>query len=153
MPVRLGAEYVDQNDQRRAPVMLHRAILGSLERFIGMLIENHAGAMPPWLAPVQAVVCCISEPSADYAAKITQSLKNKALEFRPICVVKKSLVKFGNTACKRFRTSLSLATRKRKTGQSPCVGLVAWIWAPSLRRLCRPPERGRRQPAQCRSAG
>lgn len=77
MPVRLGAEYVDQNDQRRAPVMLHRAILGSLERFIGMLIENHAGAMPPWLAPVQAVVCCISEPSADYAAKITQSLKKQ----------------------------------------------------------------------------
>ena len=77
MPVRLGAEYMDQNDQRRPPVMLHRAILGSLERFIGMLIENHAGAMPPWLAPVQAVVCCISEPSADYAAEITQSLKKQ----------------------------------------------------------------------------
>ena len=77
MPVRLGAEYVDQNDQRRPPVMLHRAILGSLERFIGMLIENHAGAMPPWLAPVQAVVCCISEPSADYAAQIAQSLKKQ----------------------------------------------------------------------------
>ncbi|MGE8656991.1 MAG: threonine--tRNA ligase [Achromobacter sp.] len=77
MPVRLGAEYVDQNDQRRPPVLLHRAILGSLERFIGMLIENHAGAMPPWLAPVQAVVCCISEPSADYAAEITQSLKKQ----------------------------------------------------------------------------
>lgn len=77
MPVRLGAEYVDQNDQRRPPVMLHRAILGSLERFIGMLIENHAGAMPPWLAPVQAVVCCISEPSADYAAEIMQSLKKQ----------------------------------------------------------------------------
>lgn len=77
MPVRLGAEYVDQNDQRRPPVMLHRAILGSFERFIGMLIENHAGAMPPWLAPVQAVVCCISEPSADYAAQIMQTLKKQ----------------------------------------------------------------------------
>ncbi|QFA67540.1 threonyl-tRNA synthetase [Bordetella pertussis] len=77
MPVRLGAEYVDQNDQRRPPVMLHRAILGSLERFIGMLIENHAGAMPPWLAPLQAVVCCISEHSAEYAAQITQSLKKQ----------------------------------------------------------------------------
>ena len=88
MPVRLGAEYVDQNDQRRPPVMLHRAILGSLERFIGMLIENHAGAMPPWLAPVQAVVCCISEPSADYAAQIAQSLKNKALGLNRICAVK-----------------------------------------------------------------
>ncbi|WP_459614414.1 threonine--tRNA ligase [Bordetella sp. 2513F-2] len=77
MPARLGAEYVDPNDQRRTPVMLHRAILGSLERFIGMLIENHAGAMPPWLAPVQAVVCCISEHSADYAAQITQTLKKQ----------------------------------------------------------------------------
>lgn len=77
MPVRLGAEYVDAGDQRRAPVMLHRAILGSFERFIGMLIENHAGAMPPWLAPVQAVVCCISEPSAEYAAQITQSLQKQ----------------------------------------------------------------------------
>ena len=77
MPVRLGAEFVDQNDQRRPPVMLHRAILGSLERFIGMLIENHAGAMPPWLSPVQVAVCCISEHSADYAAQITQSLKKQ----------------------------------------------------------------------------
>src|SRR5690606_37308016 len=77
MPQRLGAEYVDAQDQRRAPVMLHRAILGSLERFIGMLIENHAGAMPPWLAPVQAVVCCISEPSAEYASEIAQSLKKQ----------------------------------------------------------------------------
>lgn len=77
MPQRLGAEYVDQNDQRKVPVMLHRAILGSLERFIGMLIENHAGAMPPWLAPVQAVVCCISESSAGYASQITQSLKKQ----------------------------------------------------------------------------
>ncbi len=77
MPERLGAEYVDEHDQRRTPVMLHRAILGSLERFIGMLIENYAGAMPPWLAPVQAVVCCISESSAHYAAQITQSLKKQ----------------------------------------------------------------------------
>ncbi|HEY9460070.1 MAG TPA: threonine--tRNA ligase [Paralcaligenes sp.] len=75
MPQRLGAEYVDANDQRKAPVMLHRAILGSFERFIGILIENHAGAMPPWLAPEQVVVCCISDPSADYAAEVAQSLK------------------------------------------------------------------------------
>jgi len=79
MPQRLGAVYVDAQDQRVAPVMLHRAILGSLERFIGMLIENYAGAMPPWLAPVQAVVCCISESSADYAASIAQGLKKQGL--------------------------------------------------------------------------
>ena len=77
MPDRLGAEYVDANDQRRTPVMLHRAILGSFERFIGMLIENHAGALPAWLAPQHAVVCCISEPSAEYAREIAVSLKKQ----------------------------------------------------------------------------
>ena len=77
MPARLGAEYVDANDQRRTPVMLHRAILGSFERFIGMLIENHAGALPAWLAPYHAVVCCISEPSAEYAEQLALSLKKQ----------------------------------------------------------------------------
>lgn len=77
MPQRLGAEYVDAHDTRQTPVMLHRAILGSLERFIGMLIENYAGALPPWLAPVQAVVCCISESSAHYAKELTESLKKQ----------------------------------------------------------------------------
>ncbi|NLY64465.1 MAG: threonine--tRNA ligase [Alcaligenaceae bacterium] len=75
MPVRLGAEYVDAADQRRAPVMVHRAILGSLERFIGMLIENYAGALPPWLAPEQVVVCPISDVFADYANKVVDILK------------------------------------------------------------------------------
>ncbi len=75
MPARLGAEYVDASDQRKTPVMLHRAILGSLERFIGMLIENHAGAMPPWLAPEQVVVCTISEIFSDYATDVVTKLK------------------------------------------------------------------------------
>ncbi|MGE8547122.1 threonine--tRNA ligase [Alcaligenes sp. WGS1538] len=79
MPARLGAEFVDAQDQRRVPVMLHRAILGSLERFIGMLIENHAGALPAWLAPEHAVVCCISEGSADYAQAVAQELKKRGL--------------------------------------------------------------------------
>ncbi|WP_299451903.1 threonine--tRNA ligase [uncultured Pigmentiphaga sp.] len=77
MPGRLGAEYVDQNDQRVTPVMLHRAILGSMERFIGMLIEHFGGAMPPWLAPVQAVVCSISEATAEYAQSVAQTLKKQ----------------------------------------------------------------------------
>src|SRR5690606_9670623 len=77
MPARLGAEYVDANDQRRTPVMLHRAIPGSSERFIGILIQNPAGALPAWLSPLHAVVCCISEPSAEYAEKIALSLKKQ----------------------------------------------------------------------------
>ncbi len=77
MPARLGAEYVDASDQRKTPVMLHRAILGSLERFIGMLIENYAGAMPPWLAPEQVVVCTISETFSDYANQVVAELKKQ----------------------------------------------------------------------------
>ena len=75
MPGRLGAEYVSEDNVRRTPVMLHRAILGSLERFIGILIENHAGALPLWLAPVQAVVMSISEHQGEYAASVAEKLR------------------------------------------------------------------------------
>jgi threonyl-tRNA synthetase len=74
MPGRLGAEYVGEDNSRHTPVMLHRAILGSLERFIGILIENHAGALPLWLAPVQVVVSNISESQSDYVASVTETL-------------------------------------------------------------------------------
>ncbi len=74
MPARLGAEYVDEHSQRRHPVMLHRAIVGSMERFIGILIEHHAGLFPAWLAPVQAVVMNITDAQADYAAEVVQTL-------------------------------------------------------------------------------
>jgi threonyl-tRNA synthetase len=75
MPQRLGAEYVAEDNTRRTPVMLHRAIVGSLERFIGILIENHAGALPLWLAPVQAVVLTITDRQAAYATAVTARLK------------------------------------------------------------------------------
>jgi threonyl-tRNA synthetase len=75
LPGRLGSEYVDADDQRRVPVMLHRAIVGSLERFIGVLIEHHAGAMPLWLAPVQAVVMTITDRQKAYAEQVTRALK------------------------------------------------------------------------------
>jgi threonyl-tRNA synthetase len=79
LPGRLGAEYVDEDNTRKVPVMLHRAILGSLERFIGILIENYAGALPVWLAPVQAVVLNISEGQADYASGVTAELQAAGL--------------------------------------------------------------------------
>lgn len=82
MPVRLGAEYVAEDNTRKIPVMLHRAILGSLERFIGMLIENHAGALPLWLAPEQVVVLNISEAQAEYAQSVTQDLKKQGFRVR-----------------------------------------------------------------------
>ncbi|BDD93847.1 threonine--tRNA ligase [Pandoraea sp. XJJ-1] len=82
MPERLDAEYVAEDNSRRRPVMLHRAILGSLERFIGILIEHHAGAMPVWLAPEQVIVLNVSEKTADYAQAVTKKLKEQGLRAR-----------------------------------------------------------------------
>ncbi|WP_201315466.1 threonine--tRNA ligase [Dyella sp. EPa41] len=77
MPERLGAEYVDEHSQRRHPVMLHRAIVGSMERFIGILIEHHAGLLPTWLAPVQAAVFSITDAQGDYVREVAQTLVDK----------------------------------------------------------------------------
>ena len=79
MPQRLGAEYVTDTSDRKHPVMLHRAILGSLERFIGILIEQHAGALPVWLAPVQVVVLNITDTQADYAQEVAKSLQKQGV--------------------------------------------------------------------------
>jgi threonyl-tRNA synthetase len=79
MPERLGAEYVDESSTKRHPVMLHRAIVGSMERFIGILIEHHAGALPTWLAPVQAVVLNITDAQAEYADQVRKSLVGQGL--------------------------------------------------------------------------
>ncbi|HNT37557.1 MAG TPA: threonine--tRNA ligase [Rubrivivax sp.] len=79
MAERLGAEYVAEDSGRRTPVMLHRAIVGSLERFIGILIEQHAGALPTWLAPVQVVVASITDAHADYARSVAKSLQKQEL--------------------------------------------------------------------------
>jgi threonyl-tRNA synthetase len=79
MAERLGAEYVAEDSSHRPPVMLHRAIVGSLERFIGILIEQHAGALPAWLAPVQVVVASISENQAEYAQEVAKMLQKQGL--------------------------------------------------------------------------
>ena len=77
MPTRLGAEFVAEDNSRRPPVMLHRAILGSLERFIGILLEHHAGVLPLWLAPVQLAALSIAERFVPYAEEIVEILKNQ----------------------------------------------------------------------------
>jgi threonyl-tRNA synthetase len=79
LPERLGAEYIGEDGAAHRPVMLHRAILGSFERFIGILIENHAGRFPAWLAPVQAVVMNITDGQADYCRKAAEFLRNQGL--------------------------------------------------------------------------
>jgi threonyl-tRNA synthetase len=77
MPGRLDAQYVAEDGTRRVPVMLHRAILGSFERFIGILIEHYEGAFPIWLAPEQAVIVNITDAQGEYAKEMTQSLQDK----------------------------------------------------------------------------
>ena len=79
LPVRLDAEFVDEDNSRKPPVMLHRAILGSMERFIGILIEHHAGAFPLWLSPMQAVVMNISQAQEEYATQVAQTMRAAGL--------------------------------------------------------------------------
>jgi len=79
MPERLGAEYVTESGERATPMVLHRAIVGSLERFIGILLEQHAGALPAWLAPVQVVVTPISDGQADYARDAAKALQKQGV--------------------------------------------------------------------------
>ncbi len=79
MPEKFDLFYIDKNGDKKRPVMLHRTILGSIERFMGILIENYAGAFPLWLAPVQAVIVPVKEENIDYANKVIQSLKEKGL--------------------------------------------------------------------------
>jgi threonyl-tRNA synthetase len=76
MPARLGATYVAENNERKTPVMIHRAILGSLERFIGILTEEYAGLFPTWIAPKQVVVMNITDKQSDYANEVVEKLNN-----------------------------------------------------------------------------
>jgi threonyl-tRNA synthetase len=82
MPGRLGASYIAEDGSKQAPVMLHRAILGSLERFIGILIEQHAGTFPVWLSPVQAMVLDIADRHADYASQIMRELEQQGIRVK-----------------------------------------------------------------------
>ncbi|MEX3582184.1 MAG: threonine--tRNA ligase [Burkholderia sp.] len=82
LPERLGTEYVAEDNSRRRPVMLHRAIVGSMERFLGILIEHHAGAMPSWLAPVQVVVLNIAENQVEYVRSLSQSLQKQGFRVK-----------------------------------------------------------------------
>ncbi|MGH8290976.1 MAG: threonine--tRNA ligase [Steroidobacteraceae bacterium] len=83
MPGRLGAYYIDEHSQKRIPVMLHRAMFGSLERFLAILLEHHAGRLPAWLSPVQAVVMSITDRQDEYVRSVTESLQNQGVRALP----------------------------------------------------------------------
>ena len=117
MPERLGAEYVDEHSARRHPVMLHRAIVGSMERFIGILIENHAGAFPPWLAPVQAVVANITDAQADYVREVQKVLANQG--FRVISDLRNEKIgyKIREHTLQKVPYLLVVGDREKEQGQ------------------------------------
>lgn len=116
MPGRLGAEFVDEDNTRKVPVMLHRAILGSLERFIGILIENHAGSLPLWLAPVQAVVLNISEKQADYAENVVNSLRAAGLRAVSDLRNEKITYKIREHSLNRLPYQLIVGDKEKESG-------------------------------------
>jgi threonyl-tRNA synthetase len=117
MPERLGATYIAEDNARRVPVMLHRAILGSLERFIGILIEHHAGAFPLWLAPVQAVVLNITDRQAAYCEEIAKSLQDKGFRVDLDLRNEKIGFKIREHTLQRTPYLLVVGDREMETGQ------------------------------------
>ena len=117
MPARLGAEYVDENSQRRHPVMLHRAIVGSMERFIGILIEHHAGQFPAWLAPVQAVVMNITDAQADWVDEVRKTLANQGFRVDADLRNEKIGYKIREHTLQRVPYLLVVGDREKENGQ------------------------------------
>ena len=117
MPVRLHAEFVDSDNTRKSPVMLHRAIVGSLERFIGILIENFAGAMPVWLAPVQAVVASITDSQADYAQSVAKTLQNRGFRVQADLRSEKISLKIRELSLQKVPYILVVGDKEKASGQ------------------------------------
>ena len=116
MPGRLGAEYVDEHSARRHPVMLHRAIVGSMERFIGILIEHHAGLLPSWLAPVQAVVMNITDAQADAVESIGKALANQGFRVATDLRNEKIGYKIREHTLQRVPYLLVIGDREKENG-------------------------------------
>ena len=117
MPGRLGAEYVDENSQRRHPVMLHRAIVGSMERFIGILIEHHEGRYPAWLAPVQAVVMNITDAQADAVQTASETLAAQGFRVQSDLRNEKIGYKIREHTLQRVPYLLVVGDREKENGQ------------------------------------
>jgi threonyl-tRNA synthetase len=117
MPVRLHAEFVDADNTRKPPVMLHRAIVGSLERFIGILIENFAGAMPVWLAPVQTVVASITDSQADYAQSVAKTLQNRGFRVQADLRSEKISLKIRELSLQKVPYILVVGDKEKASGQ------------------------------------
>lgn len=117
LPVRLGAEYVAENNERKHPVMLHRAIVGSMERFIGILIENYAGAMPVWLAPVQAMVLNIADAQAEYVNQVVAELKKNGFRVASDLRNEKITYKIREHSLQKLPYLLVVGDKEMQSGQ------------------------------------
>ncbi len=116
MPERLDAEYVGEDGARHRPVMLHRAIVGSLERFIGILIEQHAGALPVWLAPVQVVVTGITDAQADYVRSVAKTLRNQGFRVETDLRNEKITYKIREHSLQKLPYILVVGDKEREAG-------------------------------------
>ena len=117
LPERLGAEYVAEDNSKKRPVMLHRAIVGSMERFIGILIEHYAGAMPLWLAPIQAMVLNISEAQADYVRQVVKTLKKNGFRVENDLRNEKITYKIREHSMQKMPYLLVAGEREMQAGQ------------------------------------
>lgn len=148
MPGRLGAEYVAEDNSRKVPVMLHRAILGSLERWIGMLIEHYAGAMPVWLSPFQVAVASITDDQVDYAKSVAQQMKAAGLrvttdlrgekinyKIRELTMQKHPYIAVVGDKEKQSGTVSIRARGGRNLGVMPVVDFIARVADENARRL------------------
>jgi len=117
LPERLGAEYISEDNSRKNPVMLHRAIVGSMERFIGILIEHYAGFMPLWLSPVQAIVLNIADAHSDYAKQVTESLRQNNIRCNSDLRNEKITYKIREHSIQRVPYILVVGDREKETSQ------------------------------------
>ncbi len=117
LPERLGAEYVAEDNSRKRPVMLHRAILGSFERFLGILLENHAGALPAWLAPDQVVVMNIAESQAEYADSVVQLLQKQGFRAKADLRNEKITYKIREHSLQKIPYLLVVGDKERDANQ------------------------------------
>jgi threonyl-tRNA synthetase len=117
LPVRLAAEYVAEDNSRKHPVMLHRAIVGSMERFIGILIEHYAGAMPAWLSPIHAMVLNISDAQAEYVAQVVETLNKSGLRAESDLRNEKITYKIREHSLQRLPYLLVVGDREMQSGQ------------------------------------
>ena len=147
LPDRFGAFYIAANSEKKTPVMIHRAICGSLERFIGILIEHYAGHLPLWLAPVQIVVCTITQDADDYALEVVAAgAQARACASRSICATRRSTTRCASIRLPRFRCCSSSGARRRASARSRSAVSARtrrrrWRWTRrsrrSSRKLCR----------------